>query len=228
MKRFYKEVSVTPDLGIALDGRSVKTPAKATLTLLNTSMAEAVADEWRAQKTDIDPHSMPFTGFANAAIDRIGADPQSFATGLAHYAETDLLCYRADNQPELLARQEAVWNPLLDWARARYDVSFTLVQGIMHQKQPAETVKRLSDSVMARAPFELAPLSPMVTITGSLVIALGVLEKAVEPLAAFDAAHLDELWQAELWGEDHFALETREHHRRDFLAACRFLDLVRG
>jgi chaperone required for assembly of F1-ATPase len=226
MKRFYKTVSVTADRGIALDNRSVKTPAKAPLLLPNAALAEAVAEEWRAQEDVVNPHAMPITGLANAAIDRVAPDTARFAAGLAAYGESELLCYRAAEPPALVARQDSVWNPVLDWARARFDVSFTLVTGIMHQPQPDETLARLSHAVAAYDAWALAPLNPVVTISGSLVLALAVAERHIIPDAAFDIAHLDELWQAEQWGEDYFATQTRDAHRADFLSACRFLDLL--
>lgn len=227
MKRFYKEVIVAPDRGVLLDSRPVRTPMRALLTLPNAALAEAVAEEWRAQGEEIDPRSMPLTGLANAAIDHVAADQASFAGNLAAYAESDLLCYRADDQLDLAARQDAVWNPILDWARGRYDVSFTLVAGIMHQPQPPETIARLKDAVFARDAFALASLSPIVTISGSLVIALAIAEEALGAEAGFEAAHLDELWQAELWGEDALAVQARGARRADFMAGVRLLELLR-
>jgi chaperone required for assembly of F1-ATPase len=235
MKRFYKAVTITPavtgapgtSFGIALDDRPVRTPARALLALPNIALAEAVAEEWRAQGIDVDPWSMPLTGLANAAIDRVAPDPSGFAAGLALYGESELLCYRAGEPPALVARQAAIWGPMLDWAAVRFDVSFTLVTGIMHQPQPARTLERLAEAIAARTPWELAALSPIVTIAGSLVIALALAEGTLDPDAAFDAAHLDELWQAEQWGEDWMAAETRAAHRADFNAACTFLNLVR-
>lgn len=228
MKRFYKQASVTPDLGIALDGRPVRTPGRLPLILPNAALAEAVAAEWQAQGEDIVPQSMPMTGLANAAIERIAPDSTGFAAGLVAYAETELLCYRAEGPEPLVARQAALWDPILAWARTRYDAGFVLVEGIMHKPQPQATLARLSEAVAARNAFELAALSPIVTISGSLVIALAVLESALDPDAAFDAGHLDEIWQAEQWGEDDFARDQRDARRADFLAACTFLGLLRA
>ncbi len=228
MKRFYTAVAITSAGGITLDGRPVRTPARALLEVPSAALASAIAAEWAAQGEEIDPRSMPMTGLANAAIDRVPGDRATFAAGLAAYAETELLCYRAAEPPELVVRQNEVWNPVLDWARGRYDASFTLVTGIMHQPQPPATLARLADAVLTQDAWHLAALSPLITISGSLIVALAVVEGALKPQAAFDIAHLDELWQAELWGEDYFALEARAVRQADFLNAVAFLALLRG
>lgn len=223
MKRFWTEVTVDADRVVRLDDRPVRTPGRVPLALPTTALAEAVADEWRSVAETVDPRAMPLTGLANAAIDRIAADPAPFAEGLARYAQSDLLCYRAASPPELIERQDRVWNPLLDWASDRYDIHFTLVTGIMHRPQPDATVARLAQAVEALDPFRLAALSPVVTITGSLVLALALLEGAADADAVWTAAHVDEDFQAELWGEDYLAVEAREGKRREFDAAVRFL-----
>lgn len=225
MKRFWKEVT-TEGLGIRLDGRPVRTPARALLELPSRALAEAIAAEWAAQGEEIDPRAMPLTGLANAAIDRVAPDPAAFIRDLARYAETDLLCYRADEPEPLVARQRAQWDPLLAWAARRFDIRFELASGILHKPQPPATVTRLSAALAANPPFRLAPLSPLITISGSLVIALAVAEGAVDADTAFAAGHLDELWQAEQWGEDELALDSRTIRRADFLAAARFLALA--
>ena len=226
MKRFWKHVSVDAERVVRLDDRPVRTPGRVPLALPTPALAEAVADEWRGVGETVDPRAMPLTGLANAAIDRIGMDPAPFADGLARYAESDLLCYRADSPPELVARQDALWNPLLDWAQTRYDVHFTLVTGIMHKPQPPATVERLAQAVAALDPFRLAALSPVVTITGSLVLSLALLEGAADVHAIWAAAHVDEDFQAEQWGEDYLAVEAREAKRREFDAAVRFLQVL--
>ena len=228
MKRFWKQVDVDADRVVRLDDRPVRTPGRTPLALPTPALAQAVAEEWRSVGETVDPRAMPLTGLANAAIDRIAVDPAPFAAGLARYAESDLLCYRADSPPELIARQDAVWNPLLDWARDRYDVHFTLVTGIMHQPQPEATVARLAQAVAALGAFQLAALSPVVTITGSLILALALLEGAADPDAVWTAAHVDEDFQAEQWGEDYLALEAREAKRREFDAAVGFLKALGG
>ncbi len=220
VKRFWKTVTVESGT-ILLDGRLVKTPGRMTLKLPTPQLADAIADEWRAVGAEIKPHEMPLTGLANSAIER--APP---AEMLAVYGETDLLCYRAESPPELAAREAEIWSPLLGWAQKRFDISFTVTSGIVHVAQPPETVRRLAAAVAAYDNWHRTALSPLVTIGGSLVVALMLAEGAITADAAFDACHLDELWQAELWGEDWMATDARAARRADFLGAARFLSLL--
>lgn len=227
MKRFWTSVDITRAGGITLDDKPVRTPGRAPLILPNDRLAEAVADEWRAVAGEIDPRAMPLTGLANAAIDRIAPDPAAFAAGLAVFAESDLLCYRADSPAPLVARQAAAWDPLLDWARATYGVDFVVTTGIMHRHQPPETLARLGQAIAARDPFELAALAPIVTISGSLVAALALAGRAADAEAVWLASELDADWQAEQWGEDDLAIPARQARRRDYEAGVRLLDLLR-
>jgi chaperone required for assembly of F1-ATPase len=225
MKRFWKEVSVENGQ-VALDGKPVRTPGRAPLALPTPALAEAVADEWRAVGETIDPRNMPLTGLANAAIDRIAPDPAPFATGLAAYGESDLLYYRAEDPEPLVTRQAESWDPLLEWARGRYDIHFETATGVMHRAQPEATIARLAEAVGALDGFRLAGLSPIVTVSGSLVGALALLEGAVAAETLWQAAMVDELWQAEQWGEDELAIQARDAHRADFDAGARFLALL--
>lgn len=229
MKRFWKEVVVEIEgdgWTITLDGRAVKTPARASLVLPTQALAEAVAAEWRSVQGEIQPREMPLSGLANAAIDRVAPERQAFAQGLARYAEADLACYRAEGPRELVTRQEQQWDALLGWARRRYDVDFVTTLGLMHVGQPTATVERLSHAVAALDAFRLAGLSPLATIGGSLIAALAVLEKTIAPEQAWEAVSVDERWQLEQWGSDPEAEKALENRRRDFVAAAKFLELL--
>lgn len=227
MKRFWKHVDVDADRGVRLDGKPVRTPGRLPLVLPTDALAAAVANEWRSIEGEIDPRAMPLTGLANAAIERVAADPALFAANLAAYAESDLLCYRAEGPAPLVERQTASWDPPLSWATQRYDVHFTVATGVIHQPQPDATIERLAVAIAARDPFELAALSPIVTITGSLVLGLALAERAMNSDAIWAAANLDEDWQAEQWGVDPLAVRARDVRRAEFDAAARFLSLAK-
>lgn len=226
MKRFYGQAGVGEGRRILVDGKKVKTPGRRDLALPTDALAEAIADEWNAQGKEIQPRSMPLTGLANAAIDRIAPDPAAFARGLAAYGESDLLYYRAEGPAPLVSLQAEHWDPILAWAQQRYDAVFELASGVMHMPQPAETVARLNAAAASRNPFALAGLSPLVTISGSLLIALALAEGALALDPAWAAATLDEQWQAGHWGEDAEAAAALAARRRDFEAAARFLALL--
>jgi chaperone required for assembly of F1-ATPase len=226
MKRFWKDVTVEPGNSLALDARPVRTPGRALLALPSPELAEAIAEEWRAVTGEIDPRAMPLTGLANAAIDGIAVAHESFAAGLAAYGESDLLCYRAEAPEPLVARQAAAWDPLLAWARARYDIHFETVAGVMHRPQPPATLARLASAVAALDPFRLAGLSPVVTVSGSLIAGLALLEGAADAEAVWRAAQVDEDWQVEQWGDDDLAVQARDAHRADLLAGARLLSLL--
>jgi chaperone required for assembly of F1-ATPase len=169
---------------------------------------------------------MPLTGLANAAIDRVAPEPAAFAGGLVRYAEADLACYRSGWPPELVERQAACWDPLLAWARRRYDVDFATTSGLIHVPQPPATVDRLAHAVASLDLFRLAGLSPLVTIGGSLVAGLAVIEKAIAPEDAWQAVSIDDRWQLEQWGSDSEAEVALDNRKRDFLVAARFLELL--
>jgi chaperone required for assembly of F1-ATPase len=225
VKRFWTEARATGGT-VLLDGKPVRTPKRNALALPKTALAEAIAAEWGAVGEELDPRTLPLTGLANAAIDIVAPDPAAFAADLGRYAETDLLAYRAEGPAELVARQAAQWDPLLSWVCARYDVHVELVTGVMHRPQPEATVTRLRDALAARTPFELAALSPIVTISGSLIAGLALAERAFDAERLWTAVNLDELWQEELWGEDALAVQARDARRRDWDAAVRFLELL--
>jgi chaperone required for assembly of F1-ATPase len=229
MKRFWKQATVAPESGgwaVRLDGKPLRTPARKPLIVPGERLGEAIAAEWNGAGETLDPRAMPLTGLANAAIDRVTPDPESFAAGLARYGESDLLYYRAETPEPLIARQCAAWDPLLDWARGRYDVHFEPTAGVVHRPQPPATLARLSEAVAALDAFRLAGLSPVVTVTGSLVAALALLEGAADAETVWRAAQVDEDWQAEMWGEDELATRAREAHHADFLAGARFLGFL--
>jgi len=229
LKRFWaaaEAVAVEGGWGVRLDQRPLRTPGRALLAVPSGALAEAIAQEWAAAGESVDPRAMPLTGLANAAIDRVAPDRAAFAASLGKYAQGDLACYRAEGPQSLAASQAESWDALLGWARRRFDVDFVITTGLLHVAQPKATVERLAHEVAALDPFRLAGLSPLVTIGGSLVAALAVLEGALAPGQAWEAVSIDERWQIEKWGADAEAEAALANRRQDFLAAARFLELL--
>lgn len=232
MKRFYTSAGREPTgdgrHAVRLDGRAVRTPERAELALPSAALADAIVAEWNAQGERIDPASMPMTGLANATIDRVLPDIAAFAAGIAAYAASDLFCYRAAEPEPLVADQAAAWDPPLDWARARFDIALTLTTGIMPVAQPALTLERLGAAVSALDPWLLAGFSTITALTGSLIGALALDEGHITPEALWNAAHVDDHWQARQWGKDAEAEARHEARRHDYDNAVRYCAMVKA
>lgn len=223
-KRFYAAAGLAESEGafrLTLDGRPANTPARRPLSLPSRIIGEAVAAEWGAQGEQIDPATMPLTRLVNSAIDGVAERREAVAQDVAAYAETDLLAYRAASPDRLVAAQAEAWDPVLAWAREALGARPILSEGVMHVAQPDESVAALRRAVEAvEDPFRLAALHAMTTLTGSLILALAVSRGALEPGAAWEAAHVDETYQAQVWGRDAEAEARLALRRAEFEAAA--------
>lgn len=226
-RRFYKTVAVTDDLSIALDGRPVKTPVKARLQLPTKALAQAIAAEWDAQGEKIDPATMLFTKLANTAIDRVAPDRARIVAEVLDYANSDLVCYRAGHPPPLVERQAKVWDPVVDWARTVLDAPYEVTVGIVHKPQPEAAIAAYGSALSSLNAFELAGHYTVMTLTGSALIALMIARGALMLESAWAAAHVDEDYQIEQWGEDDEAKARRDIRHAEFESCCRFLTLSR-
>jgi chaperone required for assembly of F1-ATPase len=229
MKRRYARVATGPvegGWGIALDGKPMTTPAKNELILPTGPLAAAIAAEWEAQREEIRPATMPLTRLAATAIDRTAAQRESVVAETAGYAGTDLVCYRAEHPPALAARQQAVWQELIDWAALRYDATLEVTTGIVPAAQSPAALRAFAAIVAAQDDFRLTALHGLAAACGSLVIALALIEGRLDAGAAFAASQLDETFQIEAWGEDADAAARRRALAADIEAAARFLALL--
>jgi chaperone required for assembly of F1-ATPase len=229
MKRVYKEVTTRfggSGWGIALDGRPMRTPAKNDLLVPSEALAAAIRAEWDSQRDEIRPATMPLTRLAATAIDRTAPLRRQVIEEVSNYAGTDLVCYRAHHPPALAARQNAVWQPLIDWAMLRYDAALTVTTGVIPTPQPPSVSKALGGAVASLDDFRLTALHCLTASCGSLVIALAVLEGRLAADKAFAASQLDETFQIEAWGEDAEAAARRTALAADIAAAARLLALL--
>lgn len=225
MKRFWKVASFEPmEAGyeVRLDGRAVKTPAKRPLILPTETMAYQVAVEWQAQDDVVDPTAMPWTRSANAAIDKVAMQRQEVMDHLASYAETDLLCYRAEGPEALIEWQQRAWDPLIDWAAETYGARLALAKGVMPVAQSPANLARLAATMRGMSIFQLTGFYDLVTLTGSFLLALAATEGRETPEDLWAHSRVDELWQIEQWGEDEEAMEHAELKKSAFFHAISF------
>jgi chaperone required for assembly of F1-ATPase len=218
---------VEPDgFRILLDGKPVRTPAKALLVVPTQALAEAVAAEWRAQGERIDPATMPMTRLVNSAIDAVRGREAQVRADIAKYAASDLLCYRA-SEPEGLERQQAEhWDPVLAWCREALGAPFVVAKGIMPVAQTAAATAAVARALADYDAFALCALHVMTTLMGSVLLALGHARNRLDVAAAWAAAHVDEDWQISQWGEDAEARARRQRRWVEMEAASRMLAML--
>lgn len=236
-KRFYKQATVGegPDgFSVLLDGKRVRTPARKMLAAPSRAVAEALAAEFEAQAEHIDPATMPLLRLVNTALDGIAGNEQAIVEDMQRFASSDLLCYRADGPRGLVERQTEHWDPVLDWARSALGARFVLAEGVMHVEQPREAIAAIGIHVATlsatgtgvpqnAAPLALAALHTVTTLTGSALLALALARSFLEADAVWSAAHIDEDWNVEQWGEDAEAKARRAYREREFRAAALIL-----
>ncbi|HYD98419.1 MAG TPA: ATP12 family protein [Alphaproteobacteria bacterium] len=230
MKRFYKQVTVAAADGgfqVTLDGKPIRTPRGEPLTVPSRALADGIAAEWDRQGDEVKPDTMPLLRLSATAIDGVRTQRALMIDAVARYAETDLLCYRAEGPSELVRRQDAVWGPLLAWADQTYGARFALAAGLMPVGQPAESVAALRRAVEAQDDFWLSGLQNATGASGSLIIGLAMLSGRLDGVAAFAAAELDETYQIEQWGEDPLAQKRRDNLLEDLQATADYFDRLR-
>lgn len=231
MKRFYKVVDVAPAPGghaVRLDGRGVQTPARKPLVLPTEELALAIAAEWRGQGDTVIATAMPLLRLANTVIDGVAANREEVTNAILRFGENDLLCYRAHQPPDLVARQREAWDPLLDWARQRLGARMIVTDGLSHIDQTPDAIAALREALGAHDAFTLGALHVVASITGSLVLALAVAERRLTSAAAFELSRLDETYQAEKWGTDAEAQKRTSNLAHEMDKAVEMIDSLRA
>ncbi len=226
-RKFYSQVGVAArgeGFGLTLDNKPVLTPARAPLIAPTRGLAEAVAAEWRRQGEFIDPADMPITRMVNTALDGVSRAMAATAAEIVKFAGSDLVCYRAGQPDSLVAAQNAAWEPILGYFREVLGAPFLCAEGVVFVDQPAESLALIEQRVAREAEkpdgaLRLAALHVMTTLTGSVLIALALIEGALGFDAAWQAAHVDEDHQWRLWGRDDEASERRAARLKDMRAA---------
>jgi chaperone required for assembly of F1-ATPase len=224
-RRFYEAVTVREELdgfALVLDDRRVKTPARRALAAPRRPLAEAIAEEWRAQGEFIDPAGMPMTRLANTIIDGVAAAHAGVAAEIVKYLGSDLVCYRATAPQGLVARQALHWDPVLAWAKEKLGADFTTVAGVTFRRQPDEAIAR-AETAIPRDPWRLGAVHTVTTLTGSALIALKLAAGNLSLDEAWSAANVDEDWNVEFWGRDELGMQRRAYRFAEMTAAARVM-----
>lgn len=226
-KRFWKDatiVTLDDGFGVALDGHKLRTPSKAELIVPTHAIAKLITDEWIAQEDAVDPEKMPATRMANSAIDKVSQTHSAVVDMLAQYGGSDLLCYRAHSPEELIERQEAQWDPILEWSEREFNAHLLVTKGVMPIEQDPTSLANLKQQVSGQSDFALSAFHDLVALSGSLILALAVRSNHIDVNTAWNLSRIDEQWQIDLWGPDEAALESAQIKQSAFQFAKRFYD----
>jgi len=230
MKRFYKDVTVAPvaqGFEIHLDGKPVRTPGRAILTVPNQAVADAIAAEWSAQNETIEMSVMPLTRLAYAAIDHVRANRAEVVDTVSKYAETDLVSYRAEAPLRLQEMQNNAWQPLVEWMEERFGVRLAITEGILPVAQDPAHMATVRDVIEALDDFRMAALQAVTTASGSVALGLALWDNAIEPDMAWRVAQIEEDFQIGFWGDEPNAIIMREGRKQTMMAGAdlfRFLN----
>ena len=231
MKRFYREVVADAHGScwrVTLDGRAIKTVGRRPQIVPTSALAHALAAEWAQQGEVIDPARFMLRDMADYAIDVVATGRGEVQRAILGFAESDTLCYRGEPDEPLWAHQQQQWEPLLTTAERRWNIRFERVSGIIHRPQPPETLARLAEVMAAQDDFTLAALHTLTSLAASLVLGLAALEADADIPALWAAAHVEEDWQADLWGHDDDAMARQDQRGAIFAAAADFVRLLRN
>ena len=145
---------------------------------------------------------MPFTKSSNAALDKVSEQFGEVSSLLGEYGDTDLLYYRADSPLELQKRQKAGWDPIIKWAENTFKVQINCGTGIVYIPQNENLFSGIRRKISNLSIFELTAFYDMVSITGSLILGLAIINGRLSAEEAYQLSRIDEQWQLEQWGED--------------------------
>lgn len=227
-RRFYQAAGVDKQAGghaVLLDGRPVRTPARRTLAAPVEPLAQALAEEWNAQREVVDPAIMPLTRLANSIIDGVADAVDAVQAEVAKFLASDLVCYRAGSPAGLVERQARHWDPLIAFARDALGARLLLGEGVMFVEQPDDALAAAARAIPDE-PWRLGAVHAVTTLTGSALIALALAQGHLSTTDAWAAAHVDEDWNIAQWGEDAQALERRAARAAEMQAAATVLAML--
>lgn len=232
MKRFYKTAEAGTAPGghvLRLDGKAVKTPLGSPLLMPTAALAAAVAEEWAFQRETVNPETMPLTKLANTLVDKVkGADRAAMEGQLVEYVKSDLVCYHATHPEKLVKLHKEAWTPLLDWLKEEYGAALEAVSGIQYHQQPEADVDKMKAVLHGLSAEDFLIAQAVTATTGSVIIALAVMEGKLSAEEAYQAACVDEIYQLETWGADAQAQKRLDNIRADLESVIQFRDLLKA
>jgi chaperone required for assembly of F1-ATPase len=235
MKKFYTSVSTGPAVGggfvVMLDTRPIRTPAKALMLSPSEQLAVAIAHEWEAQGEVIIPDTMPLTQLLTTSIDRVAQQRDEITKAALAYIDSDLLCYHADAPEALRLEQAQRWTPWLKWFENHFGIALDITYVLNRLDQPQAAHNAINAHINQLSTQAFTVFQAVTNATGSIVIGLAFVEKAITGVEAWRCALCEELFYERIHDLEKHGLDPIEQKRRDTLltdleAAEKYLKLI--
>lgn len=203
-RKFYENVSISQGEGgfeINLDRRKLKTPQGKVFMVPTEPLAIAVATEWDSQKDTIKFFTMNLTTLCNTVLDNpTMRNKEQLITASLKFLDTDTICYRVEEPPDLVALQKNEWDPVLHLAEKRYDVVIGSSTSIMGPVIPPETKEVFRRHLASHNSWALLGIEFITTQLKSLVLCMGLVDRFLTVEKAIALSRLEEEYQIQRWG----------------------------
>ncbi|XP_019397481.1 PREDICTED: ATP synthase mitochondrial F1 complex assembly factor 2 [Crocodylus porosus] len=222
-KRFYKRVGISRGEGgfeINLDQRKLRTPQAKLFTVPSEALAVAVATEWDAQRDTIRLYTMHLTTLCNTALDNpTQRDKTQLIQAAIKFLETDTICYRVEEPATLVELQRNQWDPMIEWAEKRYNVTIGSSTSITGPTIPVSTSETFSSHLASYNMWALQGIEYMINQLKSFILSMGLIDRRITVEEAVLLSRLEEEYQIQRWGKVEWAHDFDLHELRARTAA---------
>lgn len=218
MKKFYTDVSLEKsDDGylVLLDGKAIKTPLKKVMLCPTKKLAQAIMQEWISQGDVINLRDMPMMQLLNTAIDRVAGQRKKMGEEFISHLDNDTIVYRAEQSDELTALEIKLWQPLYDWVKETFAEDIQTTENILSHVDNKGLKKKIKHWMMGLDDYHLTVLLESGALTSSTIIGAVFCHDNITAEQAFEAAYLEENYQAQKWAPDKQATENRAQTLRE-------------
>ncbi|CAG5115259.1 unnamed protein product [Candidula unifasciata] len=216
LKKFYKKATIATSDGwyeINLDKRKLRTPHGNIFKVPSEPLALAVATEWNTQDKIVNRQAMHLTSLSNTALENpLHKTRKEMTEAIIHFLETDTICYRLTDPPELAKLEHDLWDPILEWAAQRYGIEITPTYSIDPPKVSEESKDIIRRHLLSYSDWALFGYHYAVDTIKSLLIIMALVDKHITVETAVDLARLEQVFQTNHWGsvEWYHGIETYE------------------
>ncbi len=141
---------------------------------------------------------------------------------LMKFAATDMLLFWGTDK-DLILRQEKEWGPLLQWAAQEFGEEFKKTHTLEVSEENQKSGYRLKAFLESLSDRELAAYYLAALNMRSVLLAAALVKGRINAEEAYKAAYLEQLFQAEIWGEDEEAAAKLAERKNELVEVENFL-----